>query len=55
VELWMQKVPMTSGPGTLTVTVDQEPVRAGIDPYHFLVDRNIGDNVTRTTEAKGGV
>jgi ABC-2 type transport system permease protein len=27
------------------VTVDQQPARAGIDPYNKLIDRNPDDNV----------
>jgi hypothetical protein len=27
--------------------VDGEPVRAGIDPLHKLIDRDAGDNVAK--------
>jgi hypothetical protein len=27
------------------VVVDRPPVKAGVDPYHLLVDRNHKDNV----------
>jgi aminopeptidase N len=30
---------------TMEVVVDREPVRAGIDPYHLLIDRDWKDNV----------
>ncbi|HEX6644095.1 MAG TPA: hypothetical protein VF037_05425, partial [Gemmatimonadales bacterium] len=36
-----------SGPQTITVTVPQEPARAGIDPGHLLIDLVPEDNVER--------
>jgi hypothetical protein len=30
---------------TFTITVDQPPTRAGIDPYNKLIDRNADDNI----------
>jgi ABC-type transport system involved in multi-copper enzyme maturation permease subunit len=35
----------------LELLVDQEPLRAGIDPFHLLIDRNPDDNLTRVTAA----
>ena len=29
---------------TVTTTVDQRPVRAGVDPWHVLIDRTPSDN-----------
>jgi hypothetical protein len=49
-ELWFEKVPMKAGPGTLTVTVPKQPERVGIDPYHYLVDRNLDDNLAQVEE-----
>ena len=34
-----------SGRQTIRVTVAREPTRAGVDPYHKLIDRDGGDNV----------
>lgn len=34
-----------SGEQTITLTVPQEPARAGIDPYHLLIDRDLKDNM----------
>ena len=31
--------------------VDEKPVRAGIDPYNKLVDRNSDDNLKKVDEA----
>ena len=36
----------------IALVVDEEPVRAGIDPYHKLVDRNPENNLTRVTAAE---
>lgn len=44
-ELYMQKHRIRSGKQTITVTVPQKPARAGIDPYHKLIDRQSNDNV----------
>jgi hypothetical protein len=33
------------------IVVDEEPVRAGIDPFNKLIDRNPEDNVTRVRAA----
>jgi ABC-type transport system involved in multi-copper enzyme maturation permease subunit len=50
--LYLQKHTLTSGEQTITVTVDEEPARAGVDPFVTLVDRNTDDNVTDVTRAK---
>jgi hypothetical protein len=34
----------------LTVEVPSAPARAGIDPYHKLIDRNSDDNVVAVKE-----
>jgi aminopeptidase N len=51
-ELYLQKHDLTSGEQTVTVTVDEKPARAGIDPYVLLVDRNTDDNVTTVSKAE---
>lgn len=50
VPLYFQKHRITSDTTRITITVDQEPKRAGIDPYNKLIDRNSGDNVKAVRE-----
>lgn len=49
--LYRRKHRLTGGEQTLTVTVDEEPARAGIDPYTLLIDRATDDNLTDVTRA----
>jgi hypothetical protein len=35
------------GEQTITVTVPRQPTRAGIDPYHLLIDLTTDDNMKR--------
>ncbi len=51
--LFFEKRHITSPEVSFELVVDERPVRAGIDPYNKLVDRNSGDNVRRV--AKGSV
>jgi hypothetical protein len=50
--LYLQKHRLESGEQTITVTVDEEPGRAGIDPYAKLIDRDMEDNVMRVSQAE---
>ncbi|MGH2397926.1 MAG: ABC transporter permease/M1 family aminopeptidase, partial [bacterium] len=43
--LYLQKHRIRSGEQTITVTVPRKPTRAGIDPYHLLIDWETDDNV----------
>jgi ABC-2 type transport system permease protein len=43
--LSLRKVWLTQPTQTFTITVDQPPTRAGIDPYNKLIDRNADDNL----------
>lgn len=43
-ELYLRKHKFTQANTTLTIIVDQKPVAAGIDPFHVLIDREVGDN-----------
>ncbi len=43
--LYVQKHPIRTGTQTITVTVPHEPARVGIDPYHLLIDLEMGDNM----------
>ena len=49
--LYRGKHRVTDGEQTISVTVDEAPARAGIDPYVLLIDRNTDDNVTAVSEA----
>jgi len=42
---WLQP-----GENTFTVTTDQKPIKAGIDPYNKLIDRNSDDNLKSVKE-----
>ena len=48
--LLLEKRRLQSRDGQFSLIVDQRPVRAGIDPYNKLIDRNSGDNVRTLTE-----
>jgi len=52
--LHLEKRRLRSGAQSITVTVPTRPGRAGIDPYHLLLDRDIQDNAreveSRTVE-----
>ena len=47
--LLLEKRRISSGETTVEVVVDERPVRAGIDPYNKLIDRESNDNVIRVT------
>ncbi len=51
--LLLEKRRVTSRDLTFELVVADRPVRAGIDPYNKLVDRNSSDNVKRTKESNG--
>ena len=55
--LFLEKRHITEADVTFELVVDEKPVRAGIDPYNKLIDRNSDDNVkkvSRTTIAELG-
>ncbi len=43
--IYVQKHRIRSAEQTITVTVPRKPARAGIDPYHLLIDWEMGDNI----------
>ncbi len=47
--LYLQKQTVADGDSSITVTVDEEPYEAGIDPYNKLIDRVSDDNRMRVT------
>lgn len=51
--LYLGKHHVTGHDVTVEVVVAEKPVRAGIDPYNKLVDRNSSDNVGKVKEAGG--
>lgn len=50
--LYLQKHRIRDGEQTITVTVDEKPAQAGVDPYAKLIDRTIEDNVTDASRAE---
>ena len=51
--LFMEKRRITEPGLRLEVVVDRLPVRAGIDPYNRLIDRDSDDNVKKVSESSG--
>ena len=47
--LYMKKEKLTQEHQTFTIVVDQQPTRAGIDPYNKLIDRIADDNMIDVT------
>ncbi len=43
--IYLQKHRIRSTEQTITVTVPRKPAHAGIDPYHLLIDLEMGDNI----------
>lgn len=41
----MRRHRIRTGRQTITVVVPRQPVRAGIDPHHKLIQREASDNV----------
>jgi ABC-2 type transport system permease protein len=48
--LYMQREKLTQEHQTFTILVDQQPTRAGIDPYNKLINRIADDNVIDVTK-----
>ena len=42
--LYLERHRLDGSTSEVTVTVEAEPARAGIDPYHKLIDRHPDDN-----------
>jgi ABC-2 type transport system permease protein len=51
--LYLKKHWVNVKTGELEFVVDRIPVRAGIDPYYFLVDKNAEDNVVNISPEPG--
>jgi len=48
--LYMKREKLTQERQTFTIMVDQQPTRAGIDPYNKLIDRIADDNMIDVTK-----
>lgn len=46
--LYLERQRIRSGEQTITITVPREPSRAGVDPFHKLIDGQREDNMTDT-------
>ena len=42
---YLERKWLSSGENTFTIITDNKPVKAGIDPYNKLIDRNSDDNL----------
>ena len=47
--LYVQRHRIRSGAQTISVTVLDQPARAGIDPFSLLIDLELGDNIAVVT------
>jgi ABC-2 type transport system permease protein len=47
--LFLEKRRVHTGENRFTVEVAGEPARAGIDPLHKLIDRDVSDNLVDVT------
>ena len=52
--LYLKKTRLKAGTHTFEIEVDEKPVKAGIDPYYKLIDRNSDDNALVVSE-KGSI
>jgi ABC-2 type transport system permease protein len=43
--IYLERRAITAGTQTLRFVADERPTHAGVDPYHFYIDRNAEDNV----------
>ena len=51
--IWLRRYRFTGRPRTFRVVVDEWPRRAGIDPLHKLIDRDLDDNVAAIERRPG--
>jgi hypothetical protein len=51
--LVLEKRRLAETESTFEIVVDERPRRAGVDPFHKLVDRNPDDNTTAVVVASG--
>jgi ABC-2 type transport system permease protein len=51
--IWLRKERFTGQPRTFRIVLDERPVKAGIDPLHKLIDRDLDDNVVAVERRAG--
>ena len=51
--IWLRKVRFDGRERTFRIVVNEWPRRAGIDPLHKLIDRELDDNVQAITRRPG--
>jgi ABC-type transport system involved in multi-copper enzyme maturation permease subunit len=51
--IYLKKFRFTGAPRTFRIVTDEWPRRAGIDPLHKLIDRELEDNVMSITRGRG--
>jgi len=51
--IWLRRYRFDGRPRTFRILLHQRPRRAGIDPLHKLIDRDLDDNVRAITRAPG--
>ncbi|HEU6450246.1 MAG TPA: M1 family aminopeptidase [Gemmatimonadaceae bacterium] len=49
--LYLERQRIRSGKQTIRITVPSRPARAGIDPWHELIDRDKDDNIVSVSDA----
>jgi hypothetical protein len=49
--LYLERQRIRSGKQTIRITVPSRPARAGIDPWHELIDRDRDDNIVSVSDA----
>lgn len=52
--IYLKKHPFSAGKSLLTITVDQQPTQAGIDPLHKLIDKLPDDNLEAVSAGRAG-
>lgn len=52
--IYLKKHPFSAGKSSLTITVDQQPTQAGIDPLHKLIDKLPDDNLEAVSAGRAG-
>ena len=53
--IYLQKMKLTDKTKKIELIVGEKPIKAGIDPRHLLIDRNITDNTVNVGDASNAV
>ncbi|MCK4820735.1 hypothetical protein KA005_33530, partial [bacterium] len=51
-EIYMKKHKFYTNQSDIEITVDKKPIKAGIDPYVILIDRNREDNLVNVSRGR---